>query len=177
MSEQLSPSATVRAACARSLQIMANGNLADFEAVIHRDAVNREASGPPATRESGPAAFHAIALWLRGAFCDLRWDIDQVAADQDLVAIRSTWSGRHVRPFVTYDEAGAVGQVMPPTGKTFATTQSHWFRVADGKVIEHWANRDDLAMGQQLGWIPPTPGYLVRMALAKRRARAIPRAA
>ena len=83
MSEQLSPSATVRAACARSLQIMADGNLADFEAVIHRDAVNREASGPPATRESGPAAFHAIALWLRGAFCDLRWDIDQVAADQD----------------------------------------------------------------------------------------------
>ena len=66
-----------------------------------------------------------------------------MAADSDLVAIRSTWSGRHVRPFVTYDDAGTVTQAMPPTGKTFAATQSHWFRLADGKIIEHWANRDD----------------------------------
>ena len=71
---------------------------------------------------------------------------------------------------MTYDQAGAVRQAMPPTNKTFAATQSHWFRLADGKVIEHWANRDDLAMAEQLGWIPPTPRYLVQMALAKRRA-------
>ena len=62
-------------------------------------------------------------------------------------------------------------QAMPPTGKAFAATQSHWFRLADGKIIEHWANRDDLAMAQQLGWIPPSPRYLARMALAKHRAR------
>jgi hypothetical protein len=72
---------------------------------------------------------------------------------------------------VTYDDAGTVTQAMPPTGKTFAATQTHWFRLADGKIIEHWANRDDLAMAQQLGWIPPNPVYLARMALAKRRAR------
>jgi len=40
----------------------------------------------------------------------------------------------------------------------------------DGKVAEHWANRDDLGMGQQLGWNPPTPLYLPRMLLASRRA-------
>ena len=72
---------------------------------------------------------------------------------------------------MTYDNAGTVAQAMPPTGKTFAATQSHWFRLADGKIIEHWANRDDLAMAQQLGWIPPSPRYLARMALAKHRAR------
>ena len=31
---------------------------------------------------------------------------------------------------------------------------------------------DDLAMAQKLGWIPPTPRYLVRMTLAKRKASA-----
>jgi hypothetical protein len=39
-------------------------------------------------------------------------------------------------------------------------------------VIEHWANRDDRGMGEQLGWTPPSPVYLVRMLLATRKARA-----
>jgi hypothetical protein len=41
----------------------------------------------------------------------------------------------------------------------------------DGKVAEHWANRDDLGMGQQLGWTPPTPPHIARMLLARRRMR------
>ena len=49
-------------------------------------------------------------------------------------------------------------------------TQSHWFKMKDGVIIEHWANRDDLGTARQLGWIPPTPPYLFKMALAKRRA-------
>lgn len=171
MSQQLTAPADLKATCARSLEIMADGDLADFEAVVHPAAVNREESGPPATHGAGPAAFHATALWLRGAFSELRWEVHETAADSDLIAIHSTWSGRHVRPFVTYDDTGSATQVMPPTTKTFAATQSHWFRLADGKIIEHWANRDDLDMGQQLGWIPPSPGYLVRMALAKYRAQ------
>ena len=40
---------------------------------------------------------------------------------------------------------------ITPTGKSVAAQQSHWFRVADGKLAEHWAVRDDLSMMQQLG--------------------------
>jgi hypothetical protein len=61
--------------------------------------------------------------------------------------------------------------VFPPRGRRFAVTQTHWFRMRDGKVAEHWANRDDLGMGQQLGWTPPTPSCIVRMLLARRRVR------
>ena len=60
---------------------------------------------------------------------------------------------------------------FPATGRTFATTQSHWFGIADGKVIEHWANRDDLGTATQLGWTPPSPLYLARMLVATRRAK------
>ena len=60
---------------------------------------------------------------------------------------------------------------MPPTGREFATTQTHWFRFRDGLVVEHWANRDDLATAEQLGWVPPTPAFLLRQAIATRRAR------
>ena len=124
---------------------------------------------PPAA--TGPEAFYATALWLRGAYAELRWDIDTVVAEGDLVAVHGTMSGRHVGPFVSYGENAEPAKVFPPTGKTFATTQSHWFRIADGKVIEHWANRDDLGTSLQLGWVPPSPVYLIRMLLALRRAR------
>ena len=38
-------------------------------------------------------------------------------------------------------------------------------------AVEHWANRDDMGTAAQLGWVPPSPLYLLRMARAKRRAR------
>ena len=68
---------------------MADGDLADFEALVHPEAINQEASGLPAVRGTGPAAFHAVALWLRGAFSDLRWDVHHMAADSDLIATPS----------------------------------------------------------------------------------------
>jgi SnoaL-like polyketide cyclase len=106
------------------------------------------------------------------AWASLRYDILHAAADGDLVAVNATMSGRHVAPWAVYTDDGAVDAVFPPTRKTFAVTQSHWFRMEDGQIIEHWANRDDLGMARQLGWIPPAPPYLLKMALAKRRARA-----
>jgi predicted ester cyclase len=156
----------------RAIQIMADGTPEDFEAVVHPQARNREdVDEPPASRGRGPTAFYATALWLRSAYADLEWQIHDVVADGDLVVIHATMSGRHVGNFVSYSPEADPAQAFPPTGKSFATTQSHWMRIADGKVIEHWANRDDLGTATQLGWIPPSPAYLVRMAMAARRAR------
>lgn len=157
---------------ARSIRIMADGERADFDALIHPGAVNREGEiEPPGCRTGGPAGYYETALWLRAAFADLAYEIHQVVADGDLVAIACTMSGRHVAPFDVYTPSGEVDTVFPPTGKTFAITQSHWVRIQDGKVIEHWANRDDLGQAKQLGWVPPTPAYLFRMARAKSRVR------
>lgn len=116
-------------ACVRSIRIMADGDLSEFEALIHPEAANREARKElPAARGRGPAAFYATAPWLRGAFSDMHRESHEVAADGDLVAVHSTLSARHTGPFVTCDDAGAVAQVMPPTGKTFSATQTRWFR-------------------------------------------------
>ena len=161
-----------KAIALRSIAIMRDGTMADFDAVVHPEALNHEGRDePPACRGRGPRAFYATALWLRDAFAELDWDVHHVVAEGDLVVVHCTMSGRHVKPFVGYDEAAHVADAFPPTGKRFATTQTHWLRIADDQVIEHWANRDDLGTAQQLGWVPPTPRYLVRMALAKRRAR------
>ncbi|HEY5854663.1 MAG TPA: ester cyclase [Aldersonia sp.] len=156
----------------RSIEIMATGTRADFDAVVHPAAVNREGDAePPEARGTGPAAWYATAEWLRAAFADLHYDIDDCVVEGDLVAVRTTMTGRHVGPFVIYDEDADVKQAFPPTGRSFAVTQSHWLRISDGKVIEHRANRDDMAMAEQLGWVPPSPVYLFKMAAARRAAR------
>jgi predicted ester cyclase len=160
------------AVAVRSIHTMANGNRADFDLLYHPRAVDRENQvQPPSSRVPGPAGFYSTALWLRAAFAGLRYDIHHAISDGNLVVVNSTMIGRHVAPWAVYTGDGAVDTVFPPTNKAFAMTQSHWFRVEDGKIIEHWANRDDIGMATQLGWIPPTPAYLFRMARAKRRAK------
>ena len=159
-------------ACVRSMTIMASGDLDELARMVHPQAINREAKDePPACRGHGPAAFAATARWLRAAFADLDFDIHDVATDSDLVVVHCTMSGRQAGTFLAYDERGEVAQAFPAKGRPFAITQTHWFRIKDGQVIEHWANRDDLSLATQLGWVPPTPAYLWRMARARRHAR------
>ncbi len=158
--------------CVRSVHLMATGTFEEFRQVFHPDAVNREAiAEPPATREKGPAGFYASALWLRAAFADLRWDIHEVVAEDDLVVLRATMNGRQTGTFVTYDPEGRPAQAFPPTGRTFATLQTHWIRLRDGQIVDHWANRDDQGTAMQLGWVPPSLRYLVKMGRALRKAR------
>jgi predicted ester cyclase len=157
----------------RSIHAMASGDRADFDLLYHPHAVHRENPRvqPPSSRVPGPAGFYSAALWLRAAIAGLHYDIHHALADGGLVAVNSTMNGRHAAPMALYTDDGAVDAVFPPTNKTFAMTQSHWFRIEDGKIIEHWANRDDLGTFKQLGCIPPTPAYLLKMAWAKRRAK------
>lgn len=156
----------------RSIHNMANGSRADFDEVIAADGfTHTRDAAPPAMRGSGPGAFYELALWLRATFDGLSYEIHHAVADGNLVTVNSTMSGRHTAPFTPYTENGKLDTVFPPTGKPFAITQSHWFRMEDGKIAEHWANRDDLGMAKQLGWVPPTPAYLIRMARAKHRAQ------
>ena len=162
---------TNEAVAVRSIMIMADGERPDFDGVIAPTAVNHEDGvEPPSCRVGGPAGFHATALWLRAAFADLGHRVEHVVAQDDLVVVDATMTGRHVGPFVVHDTTGAVTNAWAPTGRTFAVRQSHWLRVEDGLVTEHWAVRDDLGQGVQLGWVPPTPVYLLRCAQAKRRA-------
>ena len=158
------------AVAVRSIHAMAQGQRADFDSLYHPGAADHEnAVQPPASRVAGPAGFYSTAVWLRAAFAGLRYDIHHAVVTDDLVAVNSTMNGRHVAPWAVYDGDGGIDSVFPPTGRTFAVTQSHWFRIEDGVIAEHWANRDDLGMARQLGWVPPTPAYLLKMTLAKRR--------
>jgi predicted ester cyclase len=159
------------ALCIRSMDLMAEGTRgisADFSP--GGSTGRRPSAALPAS--PGRAGFWATAQWLRDAFSGLRFEIHEAVERDDLVVLHVTMSGRHTGDFVNFRPGTAiVDSVMPPTGKAFAITQTHWFRTRDGVITEHWANRDDLAMARQAGWVPPSPGFLLRAAIAKRRTQ------
>jgi predicted ester cyclase len=98
-------------------------------------------------RVFGPQAMRGTAAWLLGQFPDLRFTVEAMVAEGDLVAVRLLGEGTNLGP---------IGPV-PATGRRFTSRSSHWFRVAGGKLAEHWATRDDLTAMRQLG-IVKTPG-------------------
>lgn len=170
--EYLVSAEAAHAMCQQHFEGLRVGDLALFEAHVHPEATNREAKDEPLEcRGEGPPAFLATGNLLRGAFAGLSWTVHDVAVDGDLVVAHTTMSGRQAGTFHRYGTDGRVDSAFPSRGRRFSVTQTHWWRMRDGLMIEHWANRDDMGMALQLGWVPSTPWYVLRMLLAVRRAR------
>lgn len=93
----------------------------------------------------GPTHLRQAATWLVSQFPDLRLRIDAIVAEGDLIAALVTSTGTNL---------GKLNGVLPPTGRSFVARQSHWFRIRDGRLAEHWATRDDLSAMIQLGVVP-----------------------
>jgi hypothetical protein len=92
---------------------------------------------------------------LEESFAELDWVVHHVVTEGDLAAVHLTVSGRQKGPVAAHDDTGRVQAVFAPTGRRFATTHTHWLRLAaDGTLDGHWSDRDDLGMAMQLGWIP-----------------------
>jgi steroid delta-isomerase-like uncharacterized protein len=72
---------------------------------------------------------------------DARFTIEDVLAEGDLVAVRLTSGATQVGEFMG----------MRPTGKRYEIEEIHIFRVADGRISEHWHQFDQLGMMRQLG--------------------------
>ena len=44
---------------------------------------------------------------------------------------------------------------IPPSGKQIRATAIAIHRVANGRIVEHWGEADNLGVMQQLGVVPP----------------------
>jgi steroid delta-isomerase-like uncharacterized protein len=119
-------------------EVFGQGRVELADELLTPDFVEHE--GPPGATQRGPEAVKRTVQWLRSAFDDISYDVEDLFGDGDRVALRVTMHGTHAREFM--------GQ--PATGKRFSVKQIHIFRMADGRVAEHWAARDDLGMMRQL---------------------------
>lgn len=90
----------------------------------------------------GLAGATRTMLWLGRVFSDQHWEIQNVIAEDDLVAVHAMYHGRHTG-------SGFFG--IPPTGREVAYNYVHILRFRDGKAIEHWGVADHMTLMRQLG--------------------------
>ncbi|MBI3959287.1 MAG: ester cyclase [Chloroflexi bacterium] len=79
------------------------------------------------------------------AFPDMELTVEDQVAEGNAVVSRWTFRGTHQGEL----------QGIPPTGKQVICSGVSIDRVANGKVVEHWIEFDQLGMMQQLGVVPP----------------------
>jgi predicted ester cyclase len=113
------------------------GNERVVEEVIHPD--HREHAGPRPV--PGRDGVRGSIAWAQEMFSDPDTRIDDLIASGDRVVAR-------VRFRATC--RGRIGGI-DASGRRFETDHVHIWRVADGRLAEHWMIRDDLSMLRQIG--------------------------
>jgi steroid delta-isomerase-like uncharacterized protein len=88
----------------------------------------------------GPDAVKEMARYLRGAFPDLTFVIEDAVVDGDKVLLRWTARGTH---------AGTFGGVEG-TGRRVEWTGMDLVRCADGRIVELWGNNDAQGLWEQI---------------------------
>ncbi|HEX6139744.1 MAG TPA: ester cyclase [Candidatus Limnocylindria bacterium] len=91
-------------------------------------------------RDGLKAAMERVAAGL----ADVSMDVEDIIAEVDRVAVRLTSRATQVGPFMG----------MPASGKRYEIGEIHVFRIADGRIAEHWHQADFLGMMRQLGAMP-----------------------
>jgi steroid delta-isomerase-like uncharacterized protein len=111
---------------------------------------NLLAAGYVAHVPAAPGPLEGLEAWreftapFAEAFPDLRLTVQDIMAEDDLVAARVVFRGTHRGEF----------QGVPPTDKEVNFTSMEFNRVVEGKVEEHWVEIDLLGLIGQLGAIP-----------------------
>jgi predicted ester cyclase len=101
---------------------------------------------PPGLVPPGPDGYIAVLRFLIDVL-QLRYEVHDVVADGDKVAIRATAYGVH-----NTDHLG-----VPATGRPYAMPTMHLYRGEGDRLAEHWGVRDELTVLQQVGAIPTPP--------------------
>ena len=128
----------------RSIEALNIGDVTKVSEFIHPNYFNHESqASPERAKLRGPEEFIDTVKKLRAAFSDLRYTEQESIASNDMVVLIMMVTGKHTGDFFG----------IPPKGNIFSYQAAHISRIADGKIVEHKAIRDDLRFMMQLGVI------------------------
>lgn len=123
-------------------EVFSQGNMQTFDEIFAENYVNHNMPVPgiPGTK----AGFKQVVQATRGAFPDVDVDVKHLVAEGEFAV------------FHDVVHATSRGEFMgvPPNGKRLEWTEIHFLRIVEGRIVEHWANFDQVAILRQLGVIP-----------------------
>lgn len=122
----------------RAYSEVSKGNLDIIDELVSADLVEHEVTpGIPPTRDGVKQMFAGM----RAAFPDFELVADDMIAEGDKVFVRATMRGTHRGDFMG----------IPASGKKVTVPVADFFRISEGKFVEHWGISDMGSMMQQLG--------------------------
>ena len=107
-------------------------------------------------QQVGRTGVRTVLGEIKTNFPDARLTILNSVVEGEWVVLRYSYSGTH-RGTSRLPVDGGMLVGVQPTGRSFEVQHIHMYRVVDGKIAEHFANRDDVGMMRQLGLLPPPP--------------------
>ena len=122
-------------------EVVSKGNLAVVDELVATNYVGHSTVAPEV---KGPEGLKQRITQLRTAFPDIKFTIDDLVAEGDKVATRTTFRGTHKGDFMG----------VAPTGKAVTVTGIGILHIANGKIQEGWLNTDlmhQLSAGPKMG--------------------------
>ena len=104
-------------------------------------------------RPVGRAGVLAVLKDIQVTFPDVRFTALDYVSEGEWVTVRKMFSGTH-RGVSRIPFSNGVLLGVEPTGRHFEVRHIHMMQIRADKIIEHFANRDDVGMMQQLGLLP-----------------------
>jgi steroid delta-isomerase-like uncharacterized protein len=120
--------------------IFARGRLEAIDELVAPDFVSHTF----AISDDGREQLRAATRRVHASLSDVTFDVEDVVVDGDRAVVRLTSSATPIGDFMG----------VPAAGKRYTIGEMHWFRVEDGKVVEHWHQHDALGLMKQLGAFP-----------------------
>jgi steroid delta-isomerase-like uncharacterized protein len=94
--------------------------------------------------EPGIESLKQTVTRMASGLSDVRFEIEDLIAEGDRVAVRLTAHAVHRGDFMG----------MPAAGEGYSIPEQHIFRIENGKIVEHWHVADMLGMMRQIGALP-----------------------
>jgi predicted ester cyclase len=95
----------------------------------------------PNIAQAGRKKFLAAVL---AGFSDYHGEIQEILAEGNKIVVRTLWTGTQDGPFLG----------LPPSGRKLKFTTADFFRIENGKFVEHWDVVDSLPRAIALGLVP-----------------------
>ncbi len=122
-------------------EVFSQGDMRTFDEIFADTYVNHNMPVPgiPGTKEG----FRQVVLATRQAFPDVRVHVQDIVAEGDFAVFHDTVQATSKGDFMG----------VPSNGARLQWTEIHFLRINQGRIVEHWANFDQLGILMQLGAI------------------------